>query len=468
MTASAPVRTGLGIALVLGCTATPSPDPTPQPKPVEAPASPTDTKAAAAACRDFSTLDPATLPPLPKSPHVATLDEVWVLLLQKHFDPTLGCKDWPALRLRYANELVGVTEAKPAYAIINRMLGELGQSHCRLFSSGSDGEEHAGPTKPPLSVRWIEDQLVVVESTASGHLGPVRAGATLIAVDDEPFTDAIRKIQEHSTRPSAFAFEIARKAEARLSCARAGQSRKVRVTDPAEADREVIRMLTCVEPAGERITLGNLENIPTQVESRLVEGTPARDHGKIGVLAFNVWMLPMVKRVEDAMTDLRNKGMTALVLDLRGNPGGVGAMSVPVARLLLPEAASLGRMQYREFTQNLNVDVGADPFLGPVVILVDEGTASTSEIFVAGLRDLGRVTVVGSRPSAGAALPSVIEELPSGAVLQYVVGDYHTPKGAVVEGVGVVPDITVVETRADFAAGRDPVLDAAVHHLHKE
>ena len=186
---------------------------------------------------------------------------------------------------------------------------------------------------------------------------------------------------------------------------------------------------------------------------------------KVGYLAFNLWMLPMIERIKAAMAELRAAGMEALVLDLRGNLGGVGPMSVPVARMLLRGGGSLGKLQFREFTQEFNVPEEADPFLGDVVLLVDEGTASTSEIFAAGMRDLGRVKIVGASASAGAALPSVIEEIEKGVVLQYVVGDYHSPKGTAVEGKGVVPDLVVKETAADFAAGRDPVLDAAVELL---
>ncbi len=456
----------LGVPLVavlgLGCTPQPEPAPEPAQKPVADATTPQPELPAPAACRDFGTLDPASLPPLPPSRFAPVLDEVWLRVLQKHYDPTLGCNDWPAIRLRHAEELAAVEDTDVAYSIINRMLDTLGQSHFRLIPPGGvGGDERAGPAKPPLSVRWIEERLVVVESTATGHLGKVAAGATLLAIDGETLTDAIEEIRGRTRRPAELAFEVARKAQARLSCDRAGQTKKVRVTDPADGEREVIRVLTCEDPSGERITLGNLENIPTEVESRIVEGTT------VGVLSFNVWMLPMVKRVEDAMTKLRSEGMTALVLDLRGNPGGVGAMSVPVARLLLSAPGSLGRLQFRDFTQDFNVEAGSNPFTGPVVILVDEGTASTSEIFAAGLRDLGRVEIVGAGPSAGAALPSVIDELTGGAILQYVVGDYRTPKGTVVEGVGVVPDITVAETRADFAAGRDPVLDAAVSHLQQ-
>jgi carboxyl-terminal processing protease len=140
-------------------------------------------------------------------------------------------------------------------------------------------------------------------------------------------------------------------------------------------------------------------------------------------------------------------------------------MVVPLGRLLLSQAADLGAMHMREGKQTFNVAAGTDPFTGPLVILVDEGTASTSEIFAQALQDLGRATVFGAVPSQGAALPSVIEELPGGGMLQYVVADYQSPKGQVVEGKGVTPDTVVPETRQDFAKGRDPVLDAAVAAL---
>ncbi len=458
----------LAIALLLACDAAPPNADAPKNAAEPArPATPTDAKAEpiAAKCPDLSLLDTASLPALPESPHAETLQQVWQRVLEKHYDPTLGCVDWPAMRLAYAKKLVGVDDRGQAYAIINDMLGELGQSHFRLFAPGgrSEGDERVGPAQSPIRVRWIEDRLVVTESRSKGRNAIVKPGSTLLAVDDRALDDAVAKVRERVTRPSELAFELGRVAESRLSCARAGQSRELSLLEPdgQGGEKKVIRVVTCATPEGQRVTLGNLENIPTRVDHRMLEA-PGR---KLGYLAFNVWMLPMVKRVEDSMTALRAQGMKALVLDLRGNPGGVGAMSVPVARLLLSEPGSLGKLQFRDFTQEFNVDVANDPFKGDVVLLVDEGTASTSEIFAAGLRDLSRATVVGGRASAGAALPSVIEELPNGAILQYVVGDYRSPKGTLIEGVGVVPDVTVVETRADFAAGRDPVLQAAIERL---
>src|SRR5437764_14707691 len=92
---------------------------------------------------------------------------------------------------------------------------------------------------------------------------------------------------------------------------------------------------------------------------------------------------------------------------------------------------------------------------------MDDGSASTTEIIDAGLQEAGRAYVVGNS-TLGAALPSSIERLPGGAVMQYIVADFRTPKGVLLEGRGVQPDRRVVETRAGLKSGRDPVLDAAL------
>jgi carboxyl-terminal processing protease len=253
---------------------------------------------------------------------------------------------------------------------------------------------------------------------------------------------------------------------AMLSCPEYGIKR-ASFLDPEQADAKRELEILCYLPAGERISLGNLRNLPTTVEWRMIPAPePAPEAlAKVGYLAFNFWMLPMTERLRSGVDELRAQGMDSLIIDLRGNPGGVGAMSIPIARMLVREGASLGVLQMREFNQEFNVEPNPEAFDGPIVILVDEGTASTSEIFAVGMRDIGRVTVAGAGSSAGMALPSMIETLPDGGLIQYVVGDYHSGKGTAAEGEGVVPEILVEESRADYAAGRDPVLDAAVEHL---
>lgn len=401
-----------------------------------------------AACTDWSKEDLSNLPPLPESRYRRTLEQAWMLVLEKHYDPTLGCVDWPEARVRYGAKLAKTRDQTEAFAVINEMLDELGQSHVKLFSGGSD--EAMGPASVDLEVRWIEDKLVVIHAPNSSA---VQLGAVLEKVAGTPVSELSERAKQRTERPAEFASVIARLAAAKLSCAAPGETRTVTVAGMRP------RSQPCIADASETMSLGNLTDVPVRVEHRMIDRTA------VGVLGFNVWMLPMLPKLEAALADLRAQGMKALILDLRGNPGGVGPMSVSLARSLLTEPGSLGKLEMREFTQEFNVTPSADPFSGPIALLVDEGTASTSEIFAAGMRDLGRVTIYGGGPSAGAALPSLIEQLDGGALFQYVVGDYHSPKGVLVEGLGVVPDHIVPETVADFAAGRDPVLEAAVADL---
>jgi carboxyl-terminal processing protease len=359
------------------------------------------------------------------------------------------------MRKQYGDRLVHVADANEAIDVIKALVGELNQSHFAVVNTGKwrADEGKGGPARPPVLVRWIEDRAVVVRGG-----GGVAPGAIVVAIDGRPVKEAVDAAKRERGSAAAAAFDIRRGLDLALSC-QPGESHRLTVIQPGKAGRQEERSLKCEMPAGELVTLGNLRDLPTRVEHRLIEGT------KVGYIAFNIWMLPMIARIKAAMAELRAAGMESLVLDLRGNLGGVGPMSVPVARMLVKGGGSLGKLRFREFTQELKIPEEPDPFLGDVVVLVDEGTASTSEIFAAGMRDLGRVKVVGAGASAGAALPSVIEELEGGFVLQYVIGDYLSAKGTVVEGKGVVPDLVVGETAADFADGRDPVLDAAVKLL---
>ncbi len=400
-------------------------------------------------CTDWSNEDLSELAVLPESRYRRTLEQAWTLVLEKHYDPTLGCVDWPDARVRYGAKLAKTRDQTEAFAVINEMLEELGQSHVKLFSGGSD--EATGPASVGLRVRWIEERLVVVDAPSGSA---VKRGSALEDVAGTPVSELTERAQQRTQRPAEFAGMTARLAAAKLSCAAPGETRSVTVEGEAQPTS-----LPCIADASETMSLGNLTDVPTRVEHRMLEGTT------VGLLGFNVWMLPMLPKLQAALAELRAQGMTALILDLRGNPGGVGPMAVSLARSLLSQPGSLGKLEMRAFTQEFNVTPDAHPFSGPVALLVDEGTASTSEIFAAGMRDLGRVTIYGAGPSAGAALPSLIEQLDGGAIFQYVVGDYHSPKGVLIEGRGVVPDHVVPETVADFAAGKDPVLEAALADL---
>lgn len=418
----------------------------------------------------------APLAALPEAPHMAAFEQIWRTVADKHYDPTLACLDWPAVREQYGARVAEAgDDTAAAYAAINEMLGLLGQSHLHATppSVATVRERSSGPATVPITVRWlpiearsVTSRAVVVDEAVDAHPSGLPRGAILTKVDGESVDEVARATEATlgpglERRPAELAFTTARAIGAMLSCPEGG-SKRLSFLDPTRADAESELDVACFIPEGERISLGNLRNLPTTVKWRMLEPEPAtQGEPRLGYLAFNYWMVPMTERVRTGVDELRAGGMQGLIIDLRGNPGGVGAMSIPVARMFLREGASLGRLQMREFDQEFKIEPNPDAFAGPIVVLVDEGTASTSEIFALGLRDIGRVTIVGAGPSAGMALPSMIETLPDGGLIQYVVGDYHSALGTAAEGEGVVPEVVVTESRTDYATGRDPVLDAA-------
>jgi carboxyl-terminal processing protease len=101
------------------------------------------------------------------------------------------------------------------------------------------------------------------------------------------------------------------------------------------------------------------------------------------------------------------------------------------------------------------------PYAGPLAILTDEMSASTSEFFAAGLQGVGRARVFGGN-SAGQALPAMLIRLPTDDVLMHVMADFTGPGGVRIEGRGVQPDVSVPDTRQDLIAQRDAPLRAAL------
>jgi carboxyl-terminal processing protease len=153
------------------------------------------------------------------------------------------------------------------------------------------------------------------------------------------------------------------------------------------------------------------------------------------------------------------------ILDLRGNPGGIGAMAPGFAGWFVREPDhELGTMLTRDSKLRFVVNPRPETFDGPLAVLVDGLSASTSEILAGGLQDLKRARVFGTR-TMGAALPSAFERLANGDGFQYAFANYVSAGGRPLEGRGVTPDVVVAPDRQALLAGRDPVLEAAVRWI---
>jgi carboxyl-terminal processing protease len=213
-------------------------------------------------------------------------------------------------------------------------------------------------------------------------------------------------------------------------------------------------------------TITKFGNLPP-VAANLTWHRVQRDGRTVGVIRFDIWMPVLAAQFDAAIDSLRSTD--AIVLDVRGNLGGVGGMSMGFAGHFLDSASSLGEMQQRGgsmfFRANpRRVDTrlrAVTPFSGPLALVVDAQSASTTEVFAGGLQALGRATVFGAL-TAGQALPSIPEKLPNGDVLYHAVANFVGPTGKPLEGNGVTPNqVTPIDRRA-LLRGTDPALDAAI------
>jgi carboxyl-terminal processing protease len=237
--------------------------------------------------------------------------------------------------------------------------------------------------------------------------------------------------------------------------------------DASGTRREVVVVRDSVR--GPFAKFGNLPPLPAAFDA--TERTLA-DGRCVGIMRFEYWLPPVMPALDRAVDATRQ--CAGMIVDLRGNLGGVAGMMMGVAGHFLRDPQTLGVMRTHgeemRFVANPRraTDAGAvvEPFAGNLAILVDGLSASTSEMFAAAMQALGRARVFGER-TAGEALPAMATRLPTGDVLMHVVADFVAPDGSRIEGRGVIPNEVVPLTANDLAAGRDAPLDAALHWIER-
>lgn len=155
------------------------------------------------------------------------------------------------------------------------------------------------------------------------------------------------------------------------------------------------------------------------------------------------------RELRDALVSLKRAGSRSVVLDLRGNPGGVVHEALATANLFLPKGAPLLEVRSREGSERFGADVAPLIEHEPMVVLLDEGSASSAEIVAGALQDNRRALLLGSR-SYGKGLVQSVYGLDGGYALKLTTGRWYTPKGRSIQkqsdGSGAIaPDVAVAE-----------------------
>jgi carboxyl-terminal processing protease len=171
------------------------------------------------------------------------------------------------------------------------------------------------------------------------------------------------------------------------------------------------------------------------------------------------------KEVSSVLSDALSRGATAIILDFRGNPGGLLDTVVDVADefldggIILYQADDEGHVlaEWKASSGGLAADL-------PLAVLVDGASASGSEVLAGALQDHGRGPLIGTK-TYGKGSVQLIHELSDGSALYVTSARWLTPNGHLIEGLGLTPDFEVPITEEDIAQGIDPQLERAIIYL---
>jgi carboxyl-terminal processing protease len=349
------------------------------------------------------------------------------------------------------------------------MLAKLRQSHfgvipaqayqpmAKRAQEANDAQSATYEGTVGVELRLIDDMPTVwrLDPNSSAASAGVQAGWVLVDVDGKPTADMMAKASKVRS-PLVEPEFLKRILVSGLGTCTLGKVQRFGWLDGE--NHRVETDLVLQRPAGIECKFGNLPTTFVTCQSYTTQG-------RIPVFALNIFFEPsqVIDQFDQLVRD--HHDAPGLILDLRGNIGGLGFMAMSLGGFLTDQSGlQLGLMTTRAGPMKFTLIPRDTVFRGKVAVLVDEFSMSTSEILAAGLQDNALARVFG-RKTPGMALPSAIEMLPHGAGFQYAFANYHSAKGEPLEGRGVEPNEPIELTRADLLRGHDADLDAAARWI---
>lgn len=277
----------------------------------------------------------------------------------------------------------------------------LDEKHYRFFKEQTSGEFFG----VGIQIGVDEGRIVVIAPIdgTPAHKAGIKAGDIIVSVDGSPTGSNVQLVAERirGEEGTTVRLEVRRKGE---KGTRTYMLRRVKLTLP-------------------------------NVSSRMVGRT------KVGYVRIHSFSNDAAKQARLELVNLKEKGARGIVIDLRDNPGGLLQAGVDLASLFI-DGGPIVIVRHRDGrTETLSARGGADTAT-PIVVLVNKGSASASEIFAGAIKDRGRGALVGEQTFGKAAVQTVIT-MSNGAGLKVTTAYYLTPKGHNISKKGIKPDYTV-------------------------
>lgn len=344
--------------------------------------------------------------------------EVWRLVDRAYVDDSFNHQNWWLLRQKALKQ--PLNDKEQAYSAIQQMLATLEDPFTRLLKPD---QYRSLQTNTSGELTGVGLQIALDSDTGDLKVIAPISGSPADKAGIRP-ADIILKIDGTSTE----GLSLDEAAERMRGPAGSHVRLTVRREEEELADLDVIR---------DRIELN-----PVYADLRLQTiGTAANNQKKIGYIRLSQFNANAVTEVSHALNKLEKQGAEAYILDLRSNPGGLLQAGIEIARLWLDEGTIV-------YTVNRQGIMGSFEAAGqavtkdPLVVLVNQGTASASEILAGALKDNGRATIVGER-TFGKGLIQSLFDLSDGSGLAVTVAKYETPDHIDINRQGIKPDVTV-------------------------
>ncbi|MDO4710055.1 MAG: S41 family peptidase [Pseudomonadota bacterium] len=410
---------------------------------------------------------------------VETFDAAWRLVDESPYAVRARGIDWDAVARRHRPAAARARNMAELRQSIQAMLDEIGESHFNLIPADAVDITHSGKPEPVLSgfrdsglvAGMVEGKLAVLQVAPGSPAATqgIQPGWRIERINGRTMATAlaeIEKLEPKARRTAQMYFESAIASLLETS----HQARKLKLELRDAQNRTQIREVVPAPATGELV---NIPLLPPALFHIYQQRLALADGGCIGLIRFNLWAPALSHAFPKALAEVRD--CQAIAIDLRGNPGGVMGTAMGVGGYLVSQPTPLGYFSAGGSSARLPAlprrvtDDGKPltPYSGKLAILLDGRSASTSEVFASGLQQAGRATIIGT-PSAGMALPSLMNTLPNGDRLLYAVADLTAPNGQRLEGIGITPDIFAPNTFETLHAGEDATLRALQQWLQAD
>ncbi|MGB5933358.1 MAG: S41 family peptidase [Anaerolineae bacterium] len=206
-----------------------------------------------------------------------------------------------------------------------------------------------------------------------------------------------------------------------------------------------------------------VEIVRERIELRTIEYRLL--NGEIGYIKLNEFNSQAPRQLRAALIDLLAENPRGLILDLRDDPGGLVTAAIDVGSEFIAQGVIMSE-RGKDREEDHEAQGGGLATEIPLVVLVNGGSASASEIVAGAIQDYGRGILIGER-TVGKGSVQVQHQLSDGSGLRITIAHWFTPHGRLIEGEGLIPDVEVYITDEHLASGLDPQLELAIDYLER-